>query len=316
MLDLASRDELAFRPEEHRLGRDKLGLDIRQPNEADPRVGLNRRKPIGPAEIYALHALSGLATSVEGSNTLHIDSTALLGFGKSVDEFDTRLEAYATSRGWFREPPQAAVTRWVGRGVLEAILGGIGIVIAFNLPSDGLLLIGAATLIAGVVTCVIARAMPARTLPGATIRAMLSAYRRTLQKTLEQSRSMNEVVASKAVPWLETPDQAVVWGVALGLRADVEGVMERTASDIQHGRADPSFTYMPLWYGSPGGGSGFGGGGAGGLAPGLFSGSAIPNFGGMMSAIGTIGNSPSSSGGGGFGGGGSGGGGGGAGGGF
>ena len=58
----------------------------------------------------------------------------------------------------------------------------------------------------------------------------------------------------------------------------------------------------------------------GGLAPGMMSSSPIPNFGGMMAALGTIGNSPASSGsgggGGGFSGGGSGGGGGGAGGGF
>ena len=56
------------------------------------------------------------------------------------------------------------------------------------------------------------------------------------------------------------------------------------------------------------------------MAPGVFSSSAIPDFGAMTAALSTIGNSPSSSGsgggGGGFGGGGSGGGGGGAGGGF
>jgi len=158
--------------------------------------------------------------------------------------------------------------------------------------------------------------MPARTLAGATIRAMLAAYRRTLQKTLEMSRSMDQVVQSRALPWLETPDQAVVWGVALGLRKDVEDVLERTASDIQNGRAQPGYVYLPTWYGGgPGGSSGISGGG-GGIAPGLFSGSAIPNFGSMMAAIGTIGSSPSSSGSGGFGGGGSGGGGGGSGGGF
>ncbi len=57
----------------------------------------------------------------------------------------------------------------------------------------------------------------------------------------------------------------------------------------------------------------------GGVAPGLFSGSAIPDFGGMTAALGTIGVAPGSSGSGssgGFGGGGGGGGGGGAGGGF
>lgn len=71
---------------------------------------------------------------------------------------------------------------------------------------------------------------------------------------------------------------------------------------------------MPLWYGS-GHGSG-GDGGTGGWAPGVMSSTPIPSFGGMMAALGTIGNSASSSGGGGFGGGGAGGGGGGAGGGF
>jgi loricrin len=85
--------------------------------------------------------------------------------------------------------------------------------------------------------------------------------------------------------------------------------------DLKAGRVTSG--YLPGWYHGPdGSGSGIGGGG--GWAPGLMSGSAIPNFGGMMAALGTIGNSPSSSGGGGggFGGGSSGGGGGGAGGGF
>jgi uncharacterized membrane protein YgcG len=315
MLDLASRDELAFRPEEHRLGKDKMGIDIRDPDRTDARIGLNRRKPISPAEAYALDRLSTLA-EIDENGARHIDSTALLGFGKSVEPFDTRLETYVTQKGWFRERPKAAVNRWTGRGVLEGVGGGLLVVLALNLPSDGVLLIGAGMIAAGVVTVAIAQAMPARTLAGATIRAMLAAYRRTLQKTLEQARSMNQVVESKVLPWLETPDQAVVWGVALGLRQDVEAVMQRTASDIQQGRADPAITYLPGWYGSSGGGSSFGGGGGGGgIAPGLFASSAIPNFGGMMAAIGTIGNSPSSSGSG-FGGGGSGGGGGGAGGGF
>ena len=37
-------------------------------------------------------------------------------------------------------------------------------------------------------------------------------------------------------------------------------------------------------------------GGGGGWAPGLMSSSPIPNFGGMMAALGTIGNAPASSG--------------------
>ena len=124
---------------------------------------------------------------------------------------------------------------------------------------------------------------------------------------------MDQVIDSKVLPWLETPDQAVVWGVALGLRQDVQTVLERSADDVQNGRVNPGLVYIPHWYGAGSwGGTGSAGGG---FAPGLFASSAVPNFGGMVAAIGTIGNSPSSSGGG-FGGGGGGGGGGGAGGGF
>jgi len=104
--------------------------------------------------------------------------------------------------------------------------------------------------------------------------------------------------------------------VAFGLHKEVEDVLQRSLEDVQHGSAGVT-PYFPVWYWGRGDYSG--GGGAGGMAPGVFSSSAIPDFGGMMSALGTIGNSPSSSGSGGsggFSGGGSGGGGGGAGGGF
>jgi hypothetical protein len=146
------------------------------------------------------------------------------------------------------------------------------------------------------------------------IRAMLAAYRRTLEKTMAQARSMDQVVAEAGLTWLETPDQAVVWGTALGLEKEIEDVLGRSLDDVKDGRASPGSTYLPVWYGSSGGAAGLGAAGGGG---GLFSSSAVPDFGGMMSALGSIGNSPSSSGsGGGFGGGGSGGGGGGSGGGF
>ena len=128
--------------------------------------------------------------------------------------------------------------------------------------------------------------------------------------------------------WLETPDQAVVWGTALGLHAEIEAVLGRALEDQREGRVAPGAVWLPTWYGStPGGGAaGLAGdfAGAGPGSGGIFSNSAVPDFGGMMSALGSIGNSPSSSGsggsggggGGGFGGGGSGGGGGGSGGGF
>ena len=314
LLDLASRDEIAFRPEVLALRRDRMGIEIRTPNADDARIGLNRRRPISPAETHARSSLAALAEP-DDEGVPMVDSTHLLKFGPRVAAFDEQLELYATKKGWFRQTPKSAMNRWYAQGTIEIFAGGALLLLGYNLPSDGILLIGAAVIVAGIVTLLLARGMPARTLAGATIRAMLAAYRRTLQKTFEMSRSMDQVVAAKALPWLETPDQAVVWGVALGLRQDVEDVLERTASDIRGGRADPSVQYMPAWYGSRGWSGGGACGGGGGIAPGLFSGSAVPNFGSMMAAIGTVGNSASSSGGG-YGGGGSGGGGGGAGGGF
>jgi hypothetical protein len=159
--------------------------------------------------------------------------------------------------------------------------------------------------------------MPAVTMTGAMIRAMLAAYRRTLQKTMEQARSMQQVVAEAGLDWLDTPDQAVVWGTALGLQSEIEGVLSRSLEDVKEGRTSGTVPYFPAWY-QTSGGTPFMSAAAGGSGASLFSDSGIPDVGGMMSALGTIGNSPSSSGsgGGGFGGGSSGGGGGGAGGGF
>ena len=128
---------------------------------------------------------------------------------------------------------------------------------------------------------------------------------------------MQQVVDEAGLDWLETPDQAVVWGTALGLQGDIEDVLKRSLQDVEAGRTAVTSTYFPGWYRTSDGSS-FATAAASGRGGSIFSGSAVPNLGGMMSALGTIGNAPSSSGsgGGGFSGGSSGGGGGGAGGGF
>ncbi len=316
MVDLASRGELAFKQEKG-LIKTKVGVQITQPDPNDARVQLNRRGPMDPAEKYALEKIQSLAF---GEPDGYIDPDALLGFGTSVSTFNTRLGEYVAAKGWFREAPQHSIDRWSFRGGIVLVLGIIAVIVAFSLPSAGLTLLGGSLIVSAIAIFVISRAMPQRTMQGAMTYAMLAAYRRTLHKTLEQARSMDEVVASKAVPWLVTPDLAVVWGVALGLHDEIEEVLARSMEDIEAGKALGS-TYMPIWYYGVGGHGGVGGGG--GIAPGLFSGGALPDFGGMMSALGTIGNSPVSSGSGGggggsggFSGGGGGGGGGGAGGGF
>ncbi len=304
MIDLASRGDVSFH-EEKGLVKSRVGVQLTTPNPADARVQLNRRPATDPAEDYALEKLRDLGADEDNG---YIEAKNLLGFGKYVDRFNDALGDYVAKKGWFREAPQASIERWRLRGGILLILGVIVVIIAFNLPSQGLTLIGGALIVSSVVFFLVAGVMPQRTMAGSMVFAMLAAYKRTLKKTLEQARSLNEVIAAKSLPWLETPDQAVVWGVAFGLHDEIESVISRSTEDLESGRALRG-TYLPVWYVGGVSTTGSGSGGGGGLAPGLFSGSAIPDFGGMMNALGTIGNSPASSGSGGgsggFGGGGS-----------
>lgn len=314
MLDLASRGEIGFKPEGGLLGlRTKAGIEINEVYDAnDPLIARNRRKPLSNAEQYALERLRGIASPLTGN---YIGASDLLKFGKYVSSFDSQIESHVVKKGWFHEPPAKATARWSGRAMLILIAGFVGFIIGVNIPSGGVVVFTVALMAAAVVMLVIARQMPARTMAGAMIYAMLAAYRRTMEKTMAQARSMNTVVEEPTLAWMETPDQAIAWGVALGLQRDVEEVLARSAEDAQAG-VTTYHPYLPAWYG---GGLSSGQGGQGGFAPGLMSSSAIPNFGGMMAALSSIGNSPSSSssgGSGGFSGGGSGGGGGGAGGGY
>jgi uncharacterized membrane protein YgcG len=330
LLDLASRGEIAFRQESHLLGlQKKVGIQTRPP-EPDPATRAqqlrNAARPLGPAEELARDKLADIAPGSEG----YIEPDALLAFGASVGAFNKALEGEVVARGWFHEKPSAAVARWTARAVIAGVLGAIAIFLGSSVPSSGVLLIGVGLVVGAIVVGVLARSMPAVSLPGAMIRAMLAAYRRTLKKTMDQARSMDQVVAEAGLPWLETPDQAVVWGTALGLNAEIETVLGRALEDQRVGRVAPGAVWLPTWYGTAGSAGGNAAGfagdfaGAGPGSGGIFSNSGVPDFGGMMSALGSIGNSPSSSGsggsggggGGGFGGGGSGGGGGGSGGGF
>ena len=316
MLDLASRGLLAFREDRGFLGMsNKVGVvTAPQPGDAveEAQRARNSRRPISAAEQYALTELRDM-----GDTEGFIESGDLPKFGTSVAKFDEKLETHVVDRGWMAEKPSKVVARWAGRGVVAVVVGVIAVVVGINIPASGLVLIGGAIVLGGIVILIVAKSMPSVTMAGAMIRAMLAAYRRTLQKTMEQARSMQQVVDTAGLAWLETPDQAVVWGTALGLQGEIEGVLQRSLEDVQQQPALASSTYFPVWYQTSSGTS-VGSGIAAGSGGSIFSGSPVPDIGGMMSSLGTIGNSPSSSGGsgGGFSGGSSGGGGGGAGGGF
>ena len=323
MLDLASRGLIAFREEPGvLLAGKKVGIDVapaagrrRRSRRSAPR---NARRPTGPAEEVALRDLRG-AGRRRGRRLHHARRPAQVRLRTSPTS--TRRSRSTSSAAAGSARSRARSSRAGPAAAVLAIVGGvIALIAGLNIPFSGLTLIGVAAIAGGIVVIVFARAMPAVTMPGAMIRAMLAAYRRTLQKTMAQARSMEQVVDEAGLDWLDTPDQAVVWGTALGLQGEIEGVLSRSLEDVQEGRtaAAPCPTSRPgtrpraarrSWAAADAAGSGGS----------IFSDSGIPDLGGMMSALGTIGNSPSSSGGGGgggFSGGSSGGGGGGAGGGF
>ena len=311
LVDLAARGEISFRAASDDPA--KLDIDITVPDQRDARLARNRRQPLGAAEQYALGELKKLGGAIRT-----IDAEDVPKFAKAVGGFDDRVEDAVAENGWFSESPGDAIDRWSRRGALVLIAGVAGVFFGVTLPSNGLLLVGIAAIVGAVAMFVIARTMPQRTMEGARMYAQLAAYRRTLQKTLEQSRTMDQVVSSKVLPWVETPDQALVWSYALGLHEEAEEVLERSMEDVRTGGASPTRTYFPLWY-SLGARSGARiSGGARAPTAGLFSSGVVPDFTAMTAALSTIGSPPSSSGGGGggFGGGSSGGGGGGAGGGF
>lgn len=251
----------------------------------------------GPMLVAELRSLAGSDGEIEADD--------LAKLHERIGPYRTALEQRAVRLGWFREPPGRAIGRWSLVAALELVAGVVIGVIGVAVPISGLLFVAGGLGIGALATFAIAQAMPQRTPNGARIDGMLKAYRRTLKLTMEQARSMEQVVAEPTVRSLaDTPDKAVMWGIALGLHDEVSKVLERSLADRSE-RVTTAAAYYPLWLGS-GGASVDGSAGGGGI----FSGSAIPDVGGMFSALGSIGTAPSSSGsgGGGFSGGSSGGG--------
>lgn len=306
LVDEAGRGEIRFRQP----GSDgRASIDLLEPDMADPRVLRNRSVAEGGPERFLREQLRQLR-----SGTGNVSADDLVKLSPDIKRFKERLEDHVVAAGWFREAPGDATERWSFRAGAVLVIGVIAMFIATRLPSSGLLLLGGALVAAAIAIFVVARVMPQRTMPGAMVHAWLAAYRRTLERTLAGARSMDEVVASHALPWVETPDQAVVWGFALGLHHEVEDVLERSVELArEYEQAGGRAPWVPAWYapGTSGSWSGSSGG--------VFSSSAVPNFAAMTAALSTIGAAAPSSGSGGsggFSGGSSGGGGGGAGGGF
>ena len=259
-----------------------------------------------------------------GGSDGKLSRTSLWKLNGELDAVKRRTEEEAVRLGWLARLPGPAMGQMTAIGVGLLVLGAGVIWAGIAIPMSGAVLLGGAIVLGGVGVIGFGRAMSQRTGAGAYVDAMLTAYRRTLRKTMEGARSMGEVVAQPEVAMLaDTPDKAVVWGVALGLHDEVAAVLARGLEEHERETGSRSGAYYPVWLGSSDGGgrsnaASLAGGGAVAGSGSVFSGSAIPDIGGMFNALGSVGSSPpssssSSSGGGGFSGGGGGGGGGGSG---
>ena len=199
-----------------------------------------------------------------GGGAGYIDPDELLKLGTDVGGFDKRLEEHVVGQGWFRETPAKATGRWVRPRGARRLLGGIGLSHrrqpAVGRPRARRRRAGRRRdRAAGPARW----SMPSRTMPGSMIRAMLEAYRRTLEKTMAQARSMGEVVADGGDP----ADRVARRRRRLGRRAGPpEGGRARPRADGRRRRAGVApLGYLPL--GTARGGSGGGsGGGRGGWA--------------------------------------------------
>jgi len=205
-------------------------IDVAPPTEAH-----SKRLPPPEREAYAI--VEGLAVGDV------VTREPLWRMNDAMGDVKVRLEEESVRLGWLTQRPTPIITRWLVIGGAE-LAAAVGLAwLGYAIPMSGLMLVGAAMAVGGIGTAAFGSAMSQRTPRGAYVDAMLKAYRRTLQKTMDQARNMGEVVAQPEVRVLaDTPDKAVVWGIALGLRREVAGVLERgDESHFAYGRQIVSF---------------------------------------------------------------------------
>ena len=297
LAELASTGRLTF----HNLDRVR---EVRSDDDPDPltdpaiQVNADRgdNRDLAAPEREAWSSLRSLAG---GSDTLRRER--LWRVNSELDDVKERLESEAVRLGWLARMPGPAITRMTVIGIGLAAIGGIAIFVGISIPMSGAVLLGAALVLGGAGTVGFGRAMSQRTAAGAYVDAMLSAYRRTLRKTMEMAHSIDEVVNQPDIARLaNTPDKAVVWGLALGLHDEVASLLARGLAEHREATGSPAGAYYPTWLGSTPGSawSASAGDAAGGVSHGsgsIFSGSAMPDIGGMFSALGSVGSSPASS---------------------
>ena len=218
LMTLASENLIAFVPEPSPIGH-RSGLDL---------AAHRPRRPHLPAQEAALYL--AIRTMIETHGPIR--AIALGDLTGAFADFTRALDETAVRRGWVHSKPGALIRRWRILAGIEAVVGVVTtawVAQVVDLSSDGLAiavaLVGLGSLVAGAVTFAVSGAMPARTKDGAMLAAMLNAYRRTLDATIAQAQSLEQVVVMRPLPWVGTPTEEIAWGVAFGLDRQIDSLL-------------------------------------------------------------------------------------------
>jgi hypothetical protein len=195
----------------------------------------------------AITAASAMAAAAPVAPTvLTIGAARALSFHTPFG-FGTFLENYARRKGWIQGLSFIGRWKWRTLAVFEIVLGSV--VAAIGQAGGGLIYgVGLGAAGGGLATWFIAAFMAARTREGAVMKAQLAAYRRTLKATFGTAATLDDAAGAAGLQWLETPDQALVWGVALGLRPEIEALLDRTTHGIAVGTLSRD-AFLPSWAG-------------------------------------------------------------------
>ena len=235
----------------------------------DPAIVVHRdgeRAPLGGPQNEAWDTVRRL-----GGSDDRLSRSSLWRLNDALRPVKKALEQQAVKIGWLERMPGPSIGRMVGIGVAIALIGGGTLFAGIAIPMSGLVLVGAALILGGIGTIGFGTAMSQRTDAGAYVDAMLIAYRRTLRKTMEQARDIGEVVEDPDIAKLaDTPDKAVVWGIALGLRDEVSALLARGLAEHRTSTGSTAGAYYPIWLGSSSSdGWSAASVGAGGVTPGV-----------------------------------------------
>jgi hypothetical protein len=222
LMTLASENLITFVPEPSPIGhRSGLDLAVHRP-----------RNPHLPAPEAALYL--AIRTTIEKSGPIR--AIVLCVLSGAFADFTRALDETAVRRGWVQSKPGAVIRKWrilaAGEALTGLLMGGVSASWASTaLPESSwpvaaaVSVVGLGILVAGVVTFAVSGAMPARTKEGAMLAAMLNAYGRTLEATIAQAQSLEQVVVMRPLPWVGTPTEEIAWGVAFGLDRQIDSLL-------------------------------------------------------------------------------------------